>query len=253
MDEGALRYFRWYIAICLRAQARKITGGVERHHIIPRSCGGSDHPLNIAVLTYREHFLAHWLLTKFLVGVHRRNMQRALVKMCYAPGWSKKIVSGWQFAVAKRANIAANTGRKQTAATKAKISASQTGKKASEETRARQSLAAKNRTPETRETQRIAAKKGPSAEAKAAHAAAMQRSETRERMSAAGRSRAPISEATRAKLAAAIHRRGPISEETREKLRAAGRMPHSDATRSKLREAWKRRRSRSLVSDQPTA
>ena len=34
----------------------------EKHHIIPRSTGGSDDPNNIVILTAREHFIAHWLL-----------------------------------------------------------------------------------------------------------------------------------------------------------------------------------------------
>ena len=35
---------------------------VEKHHIIPRSMGGSDDGDNLVYLTSREHFLAHWLL-----------------------------------------------------------------------------------------------------------------------------------------------------------------------------------------------
>ncbi len=34
----------------------------ERHHIVPKSEGGSDEESNIIRLTAREHFLAHWLL-----------------------------------------------------------------------------------------------------------------------------------------------------------------------------------------------
>jgi hypothetical protein len=37
---------------------------VERHHIIPISLGGVDHYSNIAVLTVREHKIAHILLAK---------------------------------------------------------------------------------------------------------------------------------------------------------------------------------------------
>lgn len=36
----------------------------EKHHIIPRCLGGSDDKSNLVVLTAREHFLAHYLLTK---------------------------------------------------------------------------------------------------------------------------------------------------------------------------------------------
>lgn len=36
----------------------------EKHHIIPRCLGGSNDKSNLVVLTAREHFLAHYLLTK---------------------------------------------------------------------------------------------------------------------------------------------------------------------------------------------
>jgi hypothetical protein len=36
----------------------------EKHHIIPRCCGGSNDPSNLVLLTGREHFLAHYLLIK---------------------------------------------------------------------------------------------------------------------------------------------------------------------------------------------
>ena len=39
-------------------------GYVERHHIIPKSEGGSDEPDNLVNLTAREHYIAHKLLAK---------------------------------------------------------------------------------------------------------------------------------------------------------------------------------------------
>lgn len=36
----------------------------ERHHIIPKCAGGKDTSDNLVLLTAREHFLAHYLLTK---------------------------------------------------------------------------------------------------------------------------------------------------------------------------------------------
>jgi len=37
---------------------------IERHHIVPRCLNGSDHCNNIALLTVREHYIAHLLLCK---------------------------------------------------------------------------------------------------------------------------------------------------------------------------------------------
>ena len=50
---------------------------IERHHITPRSLGGSDTPENIAKLTPREHFIAHKLLAK----IHGGRMWAALAYM----------------------------------------------------------------------------------------------------------------------------------------------------------------------------
>jgi hypothetical protein len=38
--------------------------GFELHHIVPKCMGGSNEKENLVLLTYREHFIAHWLLTK---------------------------------------------------------------------------------------------------------------------------------------------------------------------------------------------
>ena len=47
---------------------REPGGRVERHHITPRSIGGSDLSENIISLTPREHFFAHELLAKMYGG-----------------------------------------------------------------------------------------------------------------------------------------------------------------------------------------
>jgi hypothetical protein len=50
----------------------------EKHHIIPKSMGGSNDPDNIIKLTLREHFIAHLLLWR----IHRnRQMASAFVYM----------------------------------------------------------------------------------------------------------------------------------------------------------------------------
>ena len=53
----------------------------ERHHIIPRCMGGTDDKDNIAVLTGREHFIGHWLLTKCTEGEDHGKMIHALSMM----------------------------------------------------------------------------------------------------------------------------------------------------------------------------
>lgn len=45
------------------------SGYVEKHHIIPRSLGGTNDKSNIVCLTPKEHFIAHRLLAKIHGGV----------------------------------------------------------------------------------------------------------------------------------------------------------------------------------------
>lgn len=79
-----MNYQKLYDAIIARAQVReKPDCYCEKHHIIPRSMGGGDEVENIAILTAKEHFIAHWLLYK----IHRnRSMSHAFWKMTHAVG-----------------------------------------------------------------------------------------------------------------------------------------------------------------------
>lgn len=46
----------------------------ENHHILPKSMGGSDEKSNLVLLTAREHYVCHKLLTKFTFGDYKRKM-----------------------------------------------------------------------------------------------------------------------------------------------------------------------------------
>ncbi len=115
-EKRRAEYKRTYDRLMGRAKGRvKIKGVHENHHIVPRSLGGSNEKSNIAVLTYDEHFLAHWLLAKFTTGKARLSMLRALSKMRRAGKDNKnRVVSGWQYAIARRANSEAMTLWKKT-------------------------------------------------------------------------------------------------------------------------------------------
>ena len=58
------KYARAYIRLIETRMNRSIDGYFERHHIIPKSVGGSNSVKNIIKLTAREHFIAHLLLSK---------------------------------------------------------------------------------------------------------------------------------------------------------------------------------------------
>lgn len=58
-------YKKIYENLCLRGKSHRELGEYcEKHHIIPRCMNGSDELNNITILTYREHYIAHMLLTK---------------------------------------------------------------------------------------------------------------------------------------------------------------------------------------------
>lgn len=65
MDYG--RIYRDFIAD-RRIRESSLTGYVERHHIVPKSRGGSNDPDNLIKLTAEDHFFAHLLLAKMHGG-----------------------------------------------------------------------------------------------------------------------------------------------------------------------------------------
>lgn len=71
------KYTRWYYSIINRAKNRVISDYTEKHHIIPKSLGGSNDPSNLVKLTAREHFICHMLLTKMVNGKFRQKMVHA--------------------------------------------------------------------------------------------------------------------------------------------------------------------------------
>lgn len=77
------KYSRWYDFIINRAKERILDSAVytEKHHIIPRSLGGSNDQYNLVRLTAREHFICHLLLPKMLIGQSKNKMLHALWNM----------------------------------------------------------------------------------------------------------------------------------------------------------------------------
>lgn len=57
-------YQKHYNLLIETRKKRNLVDGeyYEKHHIIPRSMGGTDESSNLIHLTAREHFIAHWLL-----------------------------------------------------------------------------------------------------------------------------------------------------------------------------------------------
>lgn len=79
------KYKAWYNRIIQRAKYRKLVGYTEKHHIIPKSLGGSNKKNNIVELTAREHLICHLLLPRFLLTPDR--MWYALWRMSNNKGF----------------------------------------------------------------------------------------------------------------------------------------------------------------------
>ena len=71
------KYTTWYNSIINRAQNRELLGYSEKHHILPKSLGGSNNSNNLVRLTAREHFVCHLLLPKMLSGQNKAKMIHA--------------------------------------------------------------------------------------------------------------------------------------------------------------------------------
>ena len=89
------KYTRIYFQIIDRAKSRNITGRrsakkllgySEKHHIVPRCIGGSDHKDNLIYLTAREHFVCHWLLVKMTDRIYR---ERLVLSLCFMRSGTK--------------------------------------------------------------------------------------------------------------------------------------------------------------------
>jgi len=97
------KYKRWYFDIVAKAQAsnRKKKAGkyFERHHIIPKSFGGDNSKENLVLLTAREHFICHWLLTKFSNKNLLRKAQKAFGAMVTHRSFRK--LTSKQFSIVK--------------------------------------------------------------------------------------------------------------------------------------------------------
>lgn len=140
------KYLHIYNNIIDRAKSRgKIDAYTEKHHILPRSLGGTNDLDNLVHLTGREHFIAHRLLVKITTNDDQSKMIFALNCMMnrynntmkrYTP--TSKV---YEYLRIKLSEAHKRMGR--TEEHKAAISKAHTGKIVSVDTRRRQSEAVK--------------------------------------------------------------------------------------------------------------
>lgn len=69
-----------------------ISGYSEKHHIIPKSMGGTNDDYNIVVLSAKAHFICHHLLTKMVINRQDQiKMIHAFWRMCHTKTQKQKI------------------------------------------------------------------------------------------------------------------------------------------------------------------
>jgi len=72
-----MNYQKVYDDLIAKCQSRQLIDGYkERHHITPKSMGGSNDQSNLVNLTAREHFIAHFLLAKIYGGTQWHAIKR---------------------------------------------------------------------------------------------------------------------------------------------------------------------------------
>ena len=165
------KYTSWYYQIIDNARHRSVDDAeyVETHHIIPKSFytsisktgwldGNPDVPDNLVKLSYREHFICHWLLVKMINGIGKTKMNFALGYLISENGkYHKRTATSWQYDRAKRAKRDAMfglPGQPHTEEAKEKISRTHKGVPKSESHRKKLSEinAGKVGTPHSQET-----------------------------------------------------------------------------------------------------
>lgn len=165
------KYTRWYYQIIDQAQGRLLTNDIytESHHIIPKSLGGTNKKTNLVLLSGREHFIVHWLLTKMVSDTKQKyQMWNAFSCMLYRerPDQDRYKVSSRVFESIKvagakikserfkgannpmfgrRGELSPHFGKKKSAEHLANLSESHRGVVRTLESRAKQSAATKGR------------------------------------------------------------------------------------------------------------
>jgi hypothetical protein len=138
------KYHRWYNQIIEHRRTNLAEGYTEKHHIVPKSLGGTNDTTNLVSLTAREHFVCHWLLTKMVVGDDRIKMLRALNAFSISSKKNPRKLTSRQYAIARAAYVPLK-GRKRSAEQIAKQAAKLRGRKQTIESNTRRSNTLKGR------------------------------------------------------------------------------------------------------------
>lgn len=124
------KYNRWYCDIITKAKNRGFLtkqsasdelGYTEAHHIIPKCIGGTDDQSNLVLLTAREHFVCHLLLTKFVQDNMAHKLVYAAWQLSRPTNQKEKVASSRMYAFLREQMSKSYSGKKHTEETKQKM------------------------------------------------------------------------------------------------------------------------------------
>lgn len=81
--------------------------GFEKHHIIPKSLGGTNEKSNIIVLTPREHGFSHTVLSRMYTGYLKAKMCYALLALFKLRNKNRNIISSRDYEKLRNAHYRA--------------------------------------------------------------------------------------------------------------------------------------------------
>lgn len=109
------KYTKCYYSIIERAKSRVLSKDTytEKHHVVPRSLGGSNDSFNLVKLTAKEHRFVHILLPRMTIDpIHTKSMWYALWMMLRTKNknQNRMVSKGSAFEIAK-IKVAENSSR----------------------------------------------------------------------------------------------------------------------------------------------
>ena len=254
------KYTNWYFAIIAKASLQVNDGNFrEKHHIIPKSLGGTNEAVNLVKLTPKAHYICHLLLTKMVEGPSRHKMWYAHYMMMrgtnrYRPSARMYDLAKRNLSLANKERPGPNLGKTMSEEQKAKLSASLKGKNTTPKSEEHKQ---KLRKPKSEEHKRklSESRKGKTfgythseetkkkiAESNRGKSGTPKTIEQKKHQSAMMKGR-KYSEENRRKIGEANRRRGPLSEETKQKIREArAKQVISEETKKKMSASHRARR-----------
>lgn len=107
-----MNYKRIYAQFIDDRKARNVPHGYsEKHHILPKSLGGTDSPENLIRLTPEDHYFAHLLLAKIHGGDQWASVKCMAVMANDLTKYRKVFASRYMVGVARRKSAAAQSKR----------------------------------------------------------------------------------------------------------------------------------------------